>query len=348
MRIAKRGGGYREAEAIIQGNDVLRNLVPLPGATGAVEVLTADETEANKVHLRIVQLKQRYQETQFELARLLWRVNEERLFTAKSLGAYDSFREYVESELGFSARKGQMLVTLHWWYGVQQKGEPALLEGAREIGWTKAHHLVNVVDAENAEKWFSLAKTTNEKELIQHVRAALAAAGKKKERRVKATKPTMNPLPGMNPIDPEPETPTTQEAEDRDLEVMEEDEPPTKPGTMMGVPPPSEEQVLEVKAKDDEWTGWAVRIPKELKAVVEEAIELAKKLGKTDHSGIALSLISQHFLSFSHDKMTVMIGEWLAAFERNTGLKVIAVDPKDEQVVYGQELLQSVGEEKEE
>ena len=68
-------------------------------------------------------------------------------------------------------------------------------------------------------------------------------------------------------------------------------------------------------------------------------MSLAKKVAGTGNEGYALSLVAQHFLSFSHDKVTVMIGEWLAWFERNTGLKVIAVDPRDEKIVYGKDTL---------
>ena len=348
MRVAKRGGGYRDMDAKVDkavnmvNLEGRANLVSLSGAPGGVELLTSDETEANKVHLKIVELKRRYQETQFELAALLWRVNEERLFTAKSLGGYGSFGEYVESELEFSIRKAHMLITMHWWYSIEQHGDQKLLQGAREIGWTKAYHLVKVIDPTNADQWLMLAKKSTERSLAQQVRAALNAAGKTKGRRVRATKPTMNPLPGMNPDDPEPETPTTEEAEARGFVVQDLSD---KPDASEGVPPPSEEQVSEVMAQDEKWTTWSARIPKESKGVVDEAIELAKKLAKTQNSGWALSLMAQHFLSFSHDKKTVMIGEWLATFERNTGLKVIAVDPQDEQVVYGQELLKSVEEE---
>jgi len=337
-RIAKKGGGYREltdeeAKACKSGN-----LVSLSGAKGGVEVLTTDETEANKIHLRLIDLAARYHSTQFEIAALLYRVTEERLFTAKSLGAYETFKEYVETELGFSLRKGQMLATMHWWYCIENKDAPKLLEGAREIGWTKAYHLVRVVDAKNADKWFKMAKEMNEQELRRNVRAALEAAGKKKDRRIKETKPKMNPPPGMTPDDPEPDTPTTEEAEENGQVVDDE----TESEGPEGVDPPTEEQVEEVRAKDQEWTTYQQRVPKEVKGLIDDAVALAKKIGNTEHPGYALSLIAQHFLSFSHDKKTVMIGEWLAWFERNTGLKVIAVDPKDEKVVYGHDVLKGV------
>ena len=48
------------------------------------------------------------------------------------------------------------------------------------------------------------------------------------------------------------------------------------------------------------------------------------------------------FLSFTHTKWTVMVGEWLARIERETGLKIIAVDTKNDVVVYGNEHLKSV------
>jgi hypothetical protein len=339
----KRGGGFREAtpEEVKARGVKGGNLVSLSGAKGGVEVLTTDETEANKVHLRLLDLKVRYEDTYFEIAHMLYRVSEERLFTAKSLGAHESFRDYVEGELKMSIRKAQNLVGIHWWYFVKQKSEPKLLQGAREIGWTKAHLLVKVVDSSNADKWFELAKSVPKEELRQHVRAALKAAGRKQDRRVKDTKPRMNPPPGMKPEDPEPETPTTEEAE-ANGQVVEND-----PAEAEGVSLPTEEQVEEVKAKDQEWTIFSMKVPVETKPIILEAVELAKKLAKTHQEGYALSLMAQHFLSFSHDKKTVMIGEWLAAFERNTGLHVIAVDPEDEKVIYGHDYLKAISDEEE-
>jgi len=341
-KIAMKGGGYRELTDEEVEARKSKNLVSLSGAKGGVEVLTTDETEANKVHLRLVQCLQTYEDTYFEMAHLLYRISEERLFTAKSLGAHETFKGYVETEFDFTVRKAQMLSSIHWWFVIEQKGAPKLLEGAREIGWTKAHHLVKVVDSKNAKKWFDLAKSMSEKELAQNVRAALKSAGKKKDRRVASTKPSMNPPPGMTPEDPEPETPTTEEAEANGQVVEDE------PSETEGVEPPTEEQVEEVKSKDEEWTTFSQRVPKDTKGSIEEAVELAKKMADTDHPGYALSLIAQHFLSFSHNKKSVMIGEWLAWFEQNTGLQVIAVDPKDEKVVYGHDYLKSVDAKREE
>jgi len=349
MKIAKKRGGFREAtkeEQDARSTVGGGNLVPLSGAKGGVEVLTTDETEANKVHLRLIDLRAKYEETYFEIAHLLYRVSEERLFTAKSLGGYETFKDYVELELEFTVRKAQMLAAVHWWFCIAQEGRPKLIQGAREIGWTKAHQLVKVVDEKNADKWFELAKSVTKDELAKHVRAALQSAGKTKDRRVKDTKPKMNPPPGMTPDDPEPETPTTEEADAKangggvPTEATEAKEP-------QGVEPPTKEQVDEVRAKDEEWITFSMRVPKDTKGTIDDAIELAKKIGNTANPGYSLSLIAQHFLSFSHDKKTAMVGEWLAAFERNTGLHVIAVDPADEKVIYGHEYLKAIGDEEE-
>lgn len=330
MKIAKkRGVGYREVsdgeQEAAADVPVKGALISLSGAKGGVEVLTTDESEANRVHLKLIKLKQTYEDTYFEMAHLLWRIKEERLYTAKSLGAHMTFQDYVESELEFTLRKGQMLSAIWWWYHIEQGGDPHLLQGAKEIGWTKAYHLVRVVDAKNADEWFDLAKEKTERELLQCIKAALSAAGRPKRRRSQKSKPKLNPPAGMDPVDPEPGP-----------------EPEPEPEEKTGVAPPTEGQVEEVKAKDKEWTTFSVRVPTETKPSILEAIELAKKLADTHHEGYALSLMAQHFLSFSHDKKTVMIGEWLANFERNTGLTVIAVDPKDEKVVYGREHLAAV------
>jgi len=347
MKVAKRRGGYRDEEEKEEKEEKIKkgvNLVSLSGAKRGVEVLTTDETEANKVHLKLIRLKQVYEDTYFEMAHLLWRVSNERLYTAKSLGAHDHFKDYVESELGFTVRKAHMLSAIHWWFNVEQKGDARLIEEAKSIGWTKAYHLVRVVDPQNADKWFELARSISEKELGQHARAGLKAAGKKKDRRDDSAL-KMNPPPGMTPDDPEPvEFPFISSGSGKSngkgaIAGGEELE-----GESLGVAPPTEDQVKEVKEADKEWTTFSMRIPKDTKDSILEAVEVAKGLANTRNDGYSLSLIAQHFLSFTHDKKTVMIGEWLAAFERNTGLMVIALDPKDEKVIYGREYLNTEGE----
>lgn len=308
------------------------DLVQLSGAIGGVEVLSIDETYANAVHIRLLELKRQYESTYFEMARLLYETNVKRLYRAKSCGDHKSFDTYVEHELDFNIRKAQQLVNIWWWYGIQQGAEPKLLSGAQEIGWTKAALLVKVIDAKNCDQWFSIAKSTNRKELNKQADLALNMANKRRDtRRVSDIATPTNP----------PETwPQNQDvpADNAKGFVSVQDQLTTPATLPVGVEPPSIEDVEVTKSSNEKFTERRFSFSRDQNEVVAQALVWAKKIASSDSPNHVMALICQHFLTFVHDKETVIVGEWLARFERLTGLCVIAVDPKkDNDVVYGHE-----------
>lgn len=332
VQVARRRGSANKkimVEEVEKKDGSTANLVKLSGSSRGVEILTADETTANRVHLELLDLKKTYETTYFEIAERLYKVARERLYTAKSCGAYETFEDYVENELEFKSRKGRMLKAIWWWYGIEQQAEPTLLIGAREIGWSKAHRLVEVVNKKNAQEWFKLARENRYKEFSDCVKAALDKAGKKRSTRHKP-RHKLKAAPGMNPENPD----ESQFEMDGQAEVPSEGGKGVVVGD--GVATPTEEEVKEVKRKAGEWVTKQFSVPKETIPTIKQAVDWAREIGKTTHEGYALSLICQHFLSFMHDKYTVVYGEWLASFERSTGLKVIAIDPEKDQVIYGQ------------
>lgn len=360
MKIALRGGGYKEIdkagvdrrkgkkmseEQATEEQAQDSNLVALSGAPRGVEILTTDESEANKVHLRLLELRRVYEDTYFEIARLLHKVSSEKLYMAKSLGGYSSFDEYVESELEFKRRKAHMLTALWNWFGIEHGSNRKLINGAVEIGWSKAYQLVEVVDDKNADEWFGLAKEKDLAEFTQYVRTALKKKGVKRRSRGKDQAQKEEPIklkvvPGMNPELPE-------DAEGVELdngETSEPSEPEPKEAPKTGIEIPTDEEVSEVKGSDKEWASQNFRVPQDTVETIQDALKWAKRIGKTKHDGYAISLICQHFLTFAHDKSTVMYGVWLQRFERVTGLKVIAIDPEEEKVIYGREHLEDKNE----
>lgn len=123
----KRGAGDGEkpmVEAV--------NVIPIKGGL-PVEVIGADETYANSVHIQIIDLMKTYEETYFDLARKLYEVKEKKLYRALDQ-KYDTFQQYVEA-IGIDYRKSKYLTRMWWWYGIEQNANPKLLEGAQEIGW---------------------------------------------------------------------------------------------------------------------------------------------------------------------------------------------------------------------
>ena len=63
---------------------------------------------------------------------------------------YENYREYVEQELGFDVRKGQMLVQLQKWFATLPKN---VVDWVQSLGWGKAILLLRVVTPENAKEW---------------------------------------------------------------------------------------------------------------------------------------------------------------------------------------------------
>jgi hypothetical protein len=63
---------------------------------------------------------------------------------------FESWKQYVDSELAFELRKAQYLVQIHTWISQMP---PAIQEWMHELGWTKCRMLLHVVTTENATEW---------------------------------------------------------------------------------------------------------------------------------------------------------------------------------------------------
>lgn len=73
------------------------------------------------------------------------------------------------------------------------------------------------------------------------------------------------------------------------------------------------------------------------KETVDAALKKAKEMGETDKDGNALTLICTDFLSTNQGIDSVT--EYLAHIEKATGLQLVAYDPSEEVIVYGDELI---------
>jgi hypothetical protein len=121
----------RQTKQVPEANS--SNLVQIRGGD-AVEVLTESETYANAVHIRIKELLRRYEETYFEIARALFEVAARKLYLSMT-PSYSSFEKYTEEAVGIEFRKARYLVSIWWWFGIEQRAPPRLLQQAQEIGW---------------------------------------------------------------------------------------------------------------------------------------------------------------------------------------------------------------------
>lgn len=303
-----------------------------------VEVLGIAEERALAKHQRVLDLQHRVEKTYFELAEELYDISSERLFKAIGPG-YNSFEEYVTKELGLGYRKAKYLASIWWWFGEEQKAHPALTSLATEIGWTKARELVEVVDVKNVEKWRELATTSSKKELTLLARAALKEAAKRKSpdagERPKSTVELS--ARGQGGSTQEPGTPSP------DPEAV--DDPIVGTVTVLGVEPPAPETVAEIKEADKEagWHNVTFAVTREHRETIEMALEVAGVTAESAHRGHLLSLIALHFCSSVGAGGKIDLGEWFGQVERATGLKLVAIDPKERAIVYGDGTLRDFG-----
>jgi len=358
--VAKKRGRRKEEE---KGNDAKKtpeanssNVIPIRGGGKSVEVLSADETYANKVHLKIIGLLRQYEEIYFKMAQALYEVKRKKLYRSIDQ-KYNTFEEYVES-IGVEFRKAKYLTRIWWWYGVEQNANPKLLEGAQEIGWTKAKELVEVIDGRNATRWFRLAKEMNAEDLKRAARAAKKAAEEhNKEKNKKESKKREeearlahrknaqddddnepDELPkGMKVLDPK--SPKTAQLATTEM-------PPGDPVTLTeaateGIDPPDdvEAKVEAQKEASKEWKKWIFSVHKDSWKIVEDAMRYAGEMAESEHKGHIFSLICLHFCSFYDGQRSVMIGELLAQLERSTGLSMVALDKRSNEIVYGSDLI---------
>jgi len=361
---AKKRGTTKDQEAPSE-----TNLVAVSGSPDDIKVLTVDETDANKVHMELLEYRRQHEDLNFEIARCLYDISHRRLFMLIGPG-YKSFKDYVEGELLFKERKAKYLAQVEWWFGEVHGEHPEMYERVKKLGWSKAKELVKVMDPENAEEWFAIAESGTVTELRDARRAALKAAGKS----ARVTMPEGLEVSGVSETPALPEAEPEAEAKpdggngidvNKGVDGMveqvlegtegddEEDVTPKTKKTMnltanrksgegvdgAGVAPPTLEAMQDEQEENKKWKRRTFDIPPEWDDVVAEALKVAEEQteGRSTHPGNLLALICLHFCGGYSKHPSIMNGEWLSAFEANTGLTLVAVDESKGAIVYGKD-----------
>jgi hypothetical protein len=109
--------------------------------------LQITQIEHSDVRKRVLDLRKKVEESYWELSQSLSEVYGKSYYIA---WGFQSWKEYVESELEFALRKAQYLVSISDWFS---KMSPQLQDWIKGLGWTKAKELVGVVNDENAADW---------------------------------------------------------------------------------------------------------------------------------------------------------------------------------------------------
>jgi len=140
----------------------------------------------SQVRADITNMTQAIEESYFEVAGMLHRINVDMLYTE---WGYKSFSDYVNNELDFSLRKAQYFISF-WQYFVNEIGDEAIVRMVRPIGWSKLKYLVGILDKTNVEFWVKRAMSVSKETLATDV-ALYKKKKKLKDKGIDVDNPSM-------------------------------------------------------------------------------------------------------------------------------------------------------------
>lgn len=317
-----------ETQAAPIGDEDTDNLATVTAATAAEVV---DTLEADRIRVRVIQLRDEMSQGYFEMGALLHRISVKGLYTQwrKPDGkTYEHFREYVEHEVDFAFRKAKHLMSIWWWFA-EELGDPAVAEKVKAIGWTKAAALVGVVDGKNVDKWVEKAKNLGVKELGEETRMALEKADRSRR-----------PARSGVVVKPQPETTLTGEPSTKGA-AMSTPAPLSGSANQsrQGVDPLSDGEIRDHRSR------WTIYLDGEQRKNVETAIDAASEVAEVeaDGKGFLLDLIATNFLATHAGASGNNIGEHkvnlrneiLRAVERSLGVDLVAFDQGTSDAIFG-------------
>jgi hypothetical protein len=211
---------------------------------------------------------------------------------------YKTFAEYAEEELGLKRRKAEYLRNI----GAKLNQDLAGLDKDMKdklvgLGWTKVRLLTSVLNLKNVPDWVELAERASYPELAEAVKKY---RDKKLAAKVKKEEESEKGA----------EDDTTEEAEDEEEELPE--------------------------TENLKWEHFMLYEPQH--GTVTAALNRAKELSGSDKKGHNLEMICTDFLATNEFKKAddpEAKKRYIAKVEGLLGLKLIAIDPESESIVYG-------------
>lgn len=328
------------------------NLVAVTGSVVAPGDKSDRQQESDRIASEVIALRDRMASDYFELGRLLYRMNHEGLWALQKNPAtgkpYERFKDWVETVSDMQYRKAKYLMSTWYWFA-RRIGSPKVSEKIKEIGWTKASKLVGIVDERNVDTWVEKAKRLTVGKLDEECKLALAAAERK-------ARPTI------------PNKATEDDLAAAQGKVMQKTGANGKPLISGALPSPipfsgKPEQVrmgvdpIESGEVRDTRIRWGCLLTKDQIANVDRAIDVASQMGEVsnDGKGYLLDFIATHFLTFQvgaigdNDERTRdnFRRDFLERVEYVLGIELMAVLPGTNELVYGEEVVHRIEDEKE-
>lgn len=274
---------------------------------------------AKRLRKRAKELAKQLDTGYVELSDLLYKVWDPPATGAGSKPLYqrwghNSFAEYAEHELSLHRRKAERLRRIGYMLNVDLAGMDKILKSKLVgVGWSKLRELTRVLTLKNAAEWIEVADRVSYPVLMEEIAKYLQKKAEKDEK--KAARKAVNASTPSS-------TPDDEASEDEKEDEDEEDDP---------ILPPSEKYRL---------TNFLLF--EEQYEIVRGALERAAELSQSSKKGHNLTMICTDFLAtndFKAGSDPKAVSRYLAKIEQLFGLKLIAVNPKSGDVMYGLQTL---------
>lgn len=135
------------------------------------------DKEFGSLRREIVELRRNIDGSRWELAMRLFRVRDRALY---SQWGYPTWEKFVNTEVGMSVRTADLLASIYVFFGqkLAEKIEDAkeretMIQQVKDLGWSKAKHLVDVCTEKDYGDWIELGKKLTVNELETEVKKAL-------------------------------------------------------------------------------------------------------------------------------------------------------------------------------
>lgn len=156
-----------------------------------IDIGTLTHADADAVRARLLALSSESNKSFIEIGAWLWRVWEQQLWQQWTKGAggkFESFKDFVDTELKFSSRKGEMLVRIWACFVVDhtkakhpqefERGEynQDLMTYVQEYGVTKLYLASGYMTWDNREEWCDRLDTMSARDLEKHIKVLKTGA----------------------------------------------------------------------------------------------------------------------------------------------------------------------------
>lgn len=272
----------------------------------------------------------------FDVGRVLYELETRRTENgnhAWQIWGWASFGEAVEKEFGVERDRARRLVRVYERLHIKMETlDPLLRKRIVALGFSKVSILVRVLTLKNAAEWVVFAEKASFVDL--HNRVQEAAKQVVSEANVKAAQAKQEKK-AVSEDTFDPDSDEAQEAADLRRAAQGVTVDPESAGP--AVPEDNTKERLIVRKLTFTESSWDM---------IRQALDRQRQVSRSDNDGYNFSLICLQFLADAHygkaGDYQKAIHTYLSHLESNLGLKLVAIDPKQKEFVYGRAALESL------